>query len=116
MSFALDQGGLAPYVILIVVGFLPSEIWRWISFFVARGVNEGSEIFVFARAVSSVLLVGVVGRLILAPAGALAGVPLAARLAALAVGYVAFLAFRRSVLAAILCGEAAIIAAAGWWG
>lgn len=114
MSLSVQDGGLAPYIILIAFGFLPSEIWRWLSFFVARGINEGSELFIFARTVSSVLLVGVVGRLVLSPVGALAITPLPARLGALAVGFAAFLLFRRSVLAAILGGEAAIIAA-GWW-
>ena len=115
MSLSVSDGGLAPYIILICFGFLPSEIWRWLSFFVARGVNEGSELFIFARTVSSVLLVGVVGKLIFSPVGALAGVPLAARLGALGVGFATFLLFRRSVLAAVLGGEAAIIFAGSWW-
>lgn len=114
MSLSVQDGGLAPYIILIVFGFLPSEIWRWLSVVLARGVNEGSELFIFVRTVASVLLVGVVGRLILSPVGALAQVPLAARLGALAVGGCAFLLFRRSVLAAVLAGEATIIAA-GWY-
>lgn len=114
MTLSVQDGGLTPYIILICFGFLPSEVWRWLSFFIARGVNEGSELFVFARTVSSVLLVGVVGKLIFSPVGALASVPLIARLGALAVGFGVFLLFRRSVLAAVLGGEAAIICA-GWW-
>ena len=114
MSFNVADGGLAPYLVLIVFGFLPSEVWRWVSVVLARGMNEGSEFFVYIRTVASVLLIGVVGRLVLTPAGDLANVPLFARLGALAVGGCAFLAFRRSVLAAVLAGEAAIVLA-GWW-
>lgn len=114
MSFDISAGGLAPYLVLIVFGFLPSEIWRWLSVVLARGLDESSEIFVYIRTVASVLLIGVVGRLVLSPAGQLAQVPLAARLGALAVGGLAFMAFRRSVLAAVLAGEAAIVVA-GWW-
>jgi hypothetical protein len=114
LSFTISDGGLAPYLVLIVFGFLPSEIWRVLSVFFARGLNEGSPIFVYIRTVASVLLIGVVARLILTPAGDLANVPLAARLGALAAGGLAFLAFRRSVLAAVLAGEAAIVVA-GWW-
>jgi hypothetical protein len=114
LSFTIPDGGLAPYLVLIVFGFLPSEVWRWASVFLARGLNEGSEIFVYVRTVAAVLLIGVVARLVLTPVGDLAHVPLAARLGALVVGGCAFLAFRRSVLAAVLAGEAAIIAA-GWW-
>lgn len=108
--FGID-GALAPYLILIVFGFMPSEIWRVVSVFVARRIDENSEMFVYARTVAAVLLVGIVGKLIFTPSGALAMVPLAARLAALALGAAAFLVSRRSVVAAVFAGEAAIIAA-----
>ena len=44
MSFNIADGGLAPYLVLIAFGFLPSEVWRWISVILARGMNENSEI------------------------------------------------------------------------
>ena len=112
MSLDLADGGLAPYLILIVFGFLPSEIWRWLSVGVARRLDEESPVFLFARTVAAVLLVGVVARLILTPAGDLASVPLAARLGALCIAGAAYLAFRKSVMAALLAGEAAIMSAA----
>ncbi|GAC1560846.1 MAG: hypothetical protein NVS2B5_24860 [Beijerinckiaceae bacterium] len=108
--FGVDNA-LAPYLILILFGFLPSEIWRLMSVFVARRIDEKSEVFVYVRTIAAVLLVGIVGKLIFTPSGALALVPLAARLGALGVGAVAFLMFRRSVLAAVCAGEAAMIAA-----
>jgi hypothetical protein len=108
--FGID-GALAPYLILILVGFLPSEIWRAMSVFVARRIDENSEIFVYVRTVAAVLLVGIVGKLVFTPSGALALVPLVARLGALGVGAAAFLIFRRSVLAAVLAGEGAMVAA-----
>jgi hypothetical protein len=107
--FGID-GALAPYLILIFFGFLPSEIWRFMSVFVARRIDENSEIFVYVRTIAAVLLVGIVGKLIFTPSGVLALVPLAARLGALGIGAAAFLIFRRSVLAAVFAGEAAIIA------
>jgi hypothetical protein len=108
--FGID-GALAPYLILIFFGFLPSEIWRFMSVFVARRIDENSEIFVYVRTIAAVLLVGIVGKLIFTPSGVLALVPLAARLGALGIGAVAFLIFRRSVFAAVFAGEAAIVAA-----
>ena len=93
------EGTLAPYLILIFIGFLPSEIWRFMSVFVARRIDENSEVFVYVRTLAAVLLVGIVAKLIFAPSGALA------------IGAAAFLIFRRSVLAAVFAGEAAIIAA-----
>ena len=108
--FGVD-GALAPYLILIFFGFLPSEVWRLTSVFAARRIDENSEVFVYVRTVAAVLLVGIVGKLIFTPSGALATVPLAARLGALAFGAVTFFISRRSVLAAVVAGEAAIIAA-----
>jgi hypothetical protein len=111
VSFDLGDGGLAPYLILIVFGFLPSEVWRWLSVVMARNIDEGSPVFVLARTIASVLLVGVVGRLILSPLGALALTPLWARLGALGVAAAFYLAFKRSVIAAVLSGEVAIMLA-----
>jgi hypothetical protein len=108
--FGID-GALAPYLILIFFGFLPSEVWRFMSVFAARRIDENSEIFVYVRTVAAVLLVGIVSKLIFSPSGALGMVPLAARLGALSIGAVAFLVSRRSVLAAVFAGEAAVIAA-----
>ena len=53
--FGID-GALAPYLILIFFGFLPSEIWRFVSVFVARRIDENSEIFVYVRTIAAVLL------------------------------------------------------------
>ena len=107
-------GDLAPYLILIVFGFLPSEIWRALSVFVARGLNEGSEVLVWVRAVASALLAGVVAKLLLTPPGALALVPIFWRIGAMVLGVSGFFLVRRSVIAGIVVGEAALIGAA-WW-
>ena len=70
------SGGLWPYLVIILFGFLPSEIWRWLAVFLGRGIDENSEILVWVRAVASALLAGVVAKLILTPTGALATIPL----------------------------------------
>jgi hypothetical protein len=103
-------GGYAPYVLLIVVGFLPNEVWRMLGVALARGLDEESEIIVFARAVATAILTGVVGKLVIFAPGALAGVPLAVRIGATALGLVAYVLFRRSVLAGVLTATAAIMA------
>ena len=110
MSEALDHG-LWPWIALILFGFLPSEIWRMISVFLARGIDESSPWLAWVRAVATALLAGVVGKLLLAPNGALATLPIWGRIGPLAVGMIAFFLIRRSLFAAIVAGEAAIIAA-----
>ena len=113
MSEALDHG-LWPWAALILFGFLPSEIWRMISVFLARGIDESSPWLAWVRAVATALLAGVVCKLLLSPNGALAALPLWGRVGPLAVGMIAFFLIRRSLFAAILAGEAAIIAV-GYW-
>lgn len=101
-----------PYLALILVGFLPNEIWRWLGVVVGRGLDEESEIILWVRAVATALVAGVIARIVLFPPGALASVPLAARLAAITAGFLAFRFIRRSALAGVLVGEAVLIAGA----
>lgn len=110
------QGGLWPYILLVVVGFLPSEVWRVLGVFLSQGLDERAEIIVWVRAVATTLLAGVVAKLLISPAGALVAVPLAGRFGALLVGFAAFFALRRSVLGGILAGEAVLIGVAWWLG
>jgi hypothetical protein len=115
MSFFSSDPTLAPYLALILLGFLPSEIWRVLGVFIARRIDEESEAFLFVRSVATVLLVGVVVKIVLIPSRELASVPIWARCAAFAVAAGAFFAARRSVFAAIVAGEAVIILAAWHW-
>jgi branched-subunit amino acid transport protein len=111
---ALSAGGVWwPYLLVIVFGFLPSEIWRVLAVFLSRGLNEQSEILQWVRAVAITLLAGVIAKLLFTPSGALAIVPLAGRLGAIVVGVAAFFATRRAIVG-VLAGEAALVAFA-WW-
>jgi hypothetical protein len=107
MSFAME-----PYLALILIGFLPSEIWRWLGIVLGRGLDENSEIILWVRGVATALIAGVVARIVVIPPGALAGVPLSVRIAALAIGFLAFLLVRRSAFVGVLAGEAVLIAGA----
>jgi branched-subunit amino acid transport protein AzlD len=103
---------MSPYLVLILVGFLPSDLWRLLGVVVARGVDEESEIIIWVRAVAVAVLAGVIAKLVLFPPGALAGVPLALRLTAITCGFAAFLLVRRSVFVGVLVGEVALVGGA----
>jgi hypothetical protein len=105
-----------PYVALVLLGFLPSEIWRWLGMMLGRGLDEDSEIVLWVRAVATALVAGVVARIVLFPPGALAGVPLEVRLAAIACGFVGFYFIRRSAFAGVLVGEVVLIIGATAFG
>jgi hypothetical protein len=100
---------LSPFVALVLVGFLPNEIWRALGLLLARGLDEDSEIVVWSRAVATAILAGVIARLILFPSGALTGIPLFVRVAAAACGFAAFVGIRRSAFAGVLVGEAVLL-------
>ena len=106
------SGELHAYLILVLVGFLPSEIWRWLGMVLGRGLDEESEVILWVRGVATALIAGVVARIVLIPPGALAAVPLSVRLAALAAGFFAFLLVRRSAFAGVVVGEAVLVAGA----
>jgi hypothetical protein len=98
-----------PYLLLLLVGFLPNEIWRWLGVVLARGLDESAAVVMWVRAVATAVLGGVIARIVLLPPGALASVPMPVRLGALAAGFVGYLLVRRSRFAGILIGEAALL-------
>lgn len=103
---------LSPYLLLVLVGFLPNEIWRALGLVMARGLNEKSEIVMWSRAVATAILAGVIAKLILFPSGELTLIPLAVRVIAAASGFAAFLAIRRSLLAGVAVAEIVLICGA----
>lgn len=103
---------LWPYLVLVLVGVLPNEVFRLAGVVLARRVDERSEIFVWVRHVATALLAGLVAKLLLSPASVLATVPLGLRLGAVALGVAAFFLCRRSIVAGVVCGEAALMTAA----
>ncbi|MSP32251.1 MAG: AzlD domain-containing protein [Pseudolabrys sp.] len=102
-------GELSPYLVLILAGYLPNEIWRVLGLVLARGLNEDSEIVIWSRAVATAILAGVIAKLILFSSGALANIPLSVRVGAAVCGFLAFLLLKRSVFAGVLVGEAVLL-------
>ncbi len=98
-----------PYLVLILVGFLPNEMWRMLGLLIARGLDDQSEIVIWVRAVATAILAGVIAKITLFPPAALASVPLTVRVTAIACGFVVFLAVRRSVFAGVAAGETALV-------
>jgi branched-subunit amino acid transport protein AzlD len=95
--------------LLLLVGFLPNEMWRWLGVVASRGLDEDSEIVVWVRAVATAILAGVIARLIIFAPGALASVPLGVRLLAISAGFLAFALARRSAFVGVATGEAALV-------
>jgi hypothetical protein len=109
---ALVGSGLAPYLLVIVAGYLPTDVWRWLAVIFARRLDEDSELMIFVRAVANAMVAGVIARLVLFPTGDLVAVPLAIRVGAVAGGFLVYFLARRSMLIGVLAGEAIMIAGA----
>ena len=100
---------LWPYLLLMLVGYLPNEIWRVFGLVLARGLNEDSEIVVWSRAVATAIIAGVIAKLIIFSTGSLATIPLPMRVTAALCGFLAYVAVRRSVFVGVAVGEAVLL-------
>src|ERR1700722_1366790 len=100
--------------ILLIAGVFPNQIWRMLGLWFGSGIDEGSELLVWVRAVATAVLAGVIAQILVQPPGALASVPDWLRYASLAGGCAAFFVTRRSIFAGVAAGE--ILRLAGkWW-
>jgi hypothetical protein len=105
-------GAYWPFVVLLLVGFLPSEAWRLGAALLSRFVREESEVFVLCRLVASALVAAVVAKLLLEPPPALAAAPLWGRLGAVGLAVAIYYAAGRSMIRGIAAGLALIVTVA----
>ena len=103
-------------LVLVLAGFLPNEVWRMAGLWFGAGVDEGSEILVWVRAVATAILAGVIAQILVQPPGALASVPAALRYASVVAGFLGFMATRKSIFAGVVCGEIALLGGKWWLG
>lgn len=101
--------GAWPYLFLFVAGFVATEPWRYFGVFLSKDLDVDSEILVWVQAVSTGLIAGLVARLIVFPAGALAATTLPVRLLAFAFGVAVYLGWRRNLAAGIFGGAGALV-------
>jgi len=107
----MSQGFLATpeaSLIIVLVALLAHEPFRWLGVYLGRGLAADSEVFIWVRAVSTALVAGLVGRLVLFPAGVLEAIPLSVRLAAVVSGIAIFLAAGRNLGAGVF-GSALVL-------
>jgi hypothetical protein len=103
-------------LVLMIAGFLPNEVWRMLGLWLGGGVDEGSELLAWVRAVATAILAGVIAQILVSPPGALASVPGWLRYGAVAAGFASFIVTRRSIFAGVVCGELLMLAGKWWLG
>ena len=100
-----------PYLFILLAGWLATDMWRFLGVYLGGRISEKSEALVLVRALATALVAAVIGNLIVFPSGALADVPLFVRVLSAVVGFVAFLAARKSILVGIVAAEAVLLTA-----
>ena len=103
-------------VILVVAGVIPNQIWRMFGLWFGGGIDEGSELLIWVRAVATAILAGVIAEIVVQPPGALASVPEWLRYTSVLVGFAGFMVSRKSIFAGVVCGEVVIVAGKWWLG
>ncbi|MCM2397605.1 AzlD domain-containing protein [Rhizobium sp. S95] len=91
-----------PYVVILVAGWLATDIWRWLGVVAGNRLNEGSEALSWVRAVATALVMAVTAKLIVFPTGSLEHTPLWMRLGAAGLGFLAFLLAGERVIVGVV--------------
>ncbi|MDB5592518.1 AzlD domain-containing protein [Enterovirga sp.] len=99
---------LWPYLVVLLFGALPNEVFRSAAVFLARGLSEDGELFRWIRVVAITLLAAVVSKIVASPPAALATVPVWVPVAAMATGVLVH-RLRPSLFGAILAGEVVFV-------
>lgn len=102
-----------PYVMILLAGWVATDIWRWIGVFAGGRLREDGELLIWVRCVATALVAGVISKLILFPQGALADAPIWLRLAAAVFGFACFLTARQRVIVGVLSAEVFLLI--GWF-
>jgi branched-subunit amino acid transport protein len=98
------------YLVIIIAGWLATDVWRWLGVIVGNRLDEESEALHWVRAVATALVMAVTAKLVVFPTGTLAGSPLWLRLGALGIGFAAFLFFGQRVIVCVLVSIALLLA------
>lgn len=98
-----------PFAFILLAGWLPTDAWRWLGVASAGRIDEKSPTIALARAIATSLVAAVIARLVLFADGSLQQIPMPVRVAALALGFLAYLKLGRHTLVAILVAEIVLL-------
>ena len=103
-------------LVLLLAGVFPNQIWRMLGLWLGGGIDEGSDLLMWVKAVATAVLAGVIAEILVQPPGALASVPDVLRYGAVVAGFVVFMLARRSIFAGVVSGELVMLLGKWWLG
>ncbi len=109
MTFASYDNWWWPYLFILLAGWLPTNMWRYLGVYLAGDIDENSESLVFVRAIATRLMAAVIAKLVLYPEGALASTQQWLRIAAATSGFAAYWFSAKKSYVGVLTGEAVLI-------
>ena len=109
MTFTSYDNWWWPYAFILMCGWLPTAMWRYLGVYFAGDIDESAEVLVFVRALATALVAAVIAKLILYPDGALAQIPWLLRLGAAVAGFIVYHRSNSKVWLGVLCAEVILI-------
>ncbi len=98
--------GAWPFLLLAIAA---TYLWRGLGVLVSTRIDPQGAVFQWVTCVSYAMLAGLISRMTIMPLGILAEVPLADRLAAMAIAFLVFFGWRRKVLPGVAAGVVALV-------
>lgn len=109
MTFTWIDAWWWPYLFILIAGWLATDSWRFLGVYLGGRLSEQSDLLVLVRCVATALVAAVIANLIAFPAGPLAGTTIGLRVCSAAIGFAAFLWFRKNVLVGIVVTEIVLL-------
>ena len=103
-----------PFLFILLTGWLPTGMWRYLGVYFAGDIDENSKVLVFVRALATSLVAAVIAKLVIYPEGALAQSSLPLRIAALAIGFAAYNGSNGKVWLGVLSAETVFVLGHYW--
>ena len=84
------DSGINVYLVIFLLGCLPTVIWRFLGVYFGEMITEDSEALIWVKAVANALIAALVMRIMIAPTGLLAETAFSSRVIALTTAVVVY--------------------------
>ena len=109
------ENSLWPYIVIILTGWLATDVWRWLGVLAGSRLKDDSAVLLWVRAMATALVAAVVAKLVLYPTGALEESPVLLRIGATLIGFIAFLLCGKRIYIGILVALGCLLAGLELW-
>jgi hypothetical protein len=110
MTFTSYDAWWWPFLFILLAGWLPTGMWRYLGVYFTGDIDENAQILVFVRALATALVAAVIAKLVLYPDGALAQSTMELRVAAVAIGFGLYHVSGGKVWLGVLSAECVLLA------